>query len=289
MGYRVADYLNIGVTIALMALLALGAHALLPFSSSPADSKDSSGQLGSREPESLRIIPRTAAPLSPQDGPPSGTSPSGSAVLPGSPHVTSPDDSHTGIPIMGSAGIYSNVTDRMLNPRKAVAPLPRRDTALHTLPPKPESPKLEKQGFRGEENSPFGLGSRLGWFGQLRPSASDIFAHLFRSPPPTSSFQALADDGSGIPPDTDGAVGPNHLMVILNRQVGYQDKTGNLLFSESLPSFWSSIPGLTDVFDSKVLYDPYSGRFLLVTLANDFTANSMVLIGVSQTSSPLGG
>jgi len=190
---------------------------------------------------------------------------------------------------MGSAGIYSNVTDRMLNPRKAVAPLPRRDTPLHTLPPKPESPKLEKQGFRGEENSPFGLGSRLGWFGQLRPSASDIFAHLFRSPPPTSSFQALADDGSGIPPDTDGAVGPNHLMVILNRQVGYQDKTGNLLFSESLPSFWSSIPGLTDVFDSKVLYDPYSGRFLLVTLANDFTANSMVLIGVSQTSSPLGG
>ncbi len=36
------------------------------------------------------------------------------------------------------------------------------------------------------------------------------------SPAPTDNFPALGDDNSAIPPDTHGAVGPNHLMVTLN-------------------------------------------------------------------------
>src|SRR5438128_2275913 len=38
------------------------------------------------------------------------------------------------------------------------------------------------------------------------------------SPAPASSFQALSDDNSRIPPDTHGAVGPSHLSVTLNSQ-----------------------------------------------------------------------
>src|SRR5437588_9075688 len=36
------------------------------------------------------------------------------------------------------------------------------------------------------------------------------------SPALSASFLALLDDGTVIPPDTQGSVGPNHLMVILN-------------------------------------------------------------------------
>src|SRR5438552_16008539 len=36
-----------------------------------------------------------------------------------------------------------------------------------------------------------------------------------RSPTLSASFLALLDDGTAIPPDTQGTVGPNHLMVTL--------------------------------------------------------------------------
>src|SRR5688572_29639458 len=39
------------------------------------------------------------------------------------------------------------------------------------------------------------------------------------SPAPTVSFQALPDNNTSIPPDTHGAVGPNHVMTVLNTQV----------------------------------------------------------------------
>jgi hypothetical protein len=177
----------------------------------------------------------------------------------------------------------------MRNPRSIPAPAPRIPTPSLRPAPKPDGVPFEKQGFLPGERGSVGPGSRSAWFGQILPAAADLFGNLFFSPPPTISFQALLDNGSGIPPDSDGAVGPNHLMVIVNRQVGYQDKTGTLLFSESLNSFWTGVPGLTDVFDSKALYDPYSGRFIVVTLANEQSTTSMILLAVSTTSSPLGG
>jgi len=62
-----------------------------------------------------------------------------------------------------------------------------------------------------------------------------------QSPAPLSSFQALADNGTVIPPDTDGAVGPNNLMVAVNSQVVIQDRAGATLGTVSLTGFWSSL------------------------------------------------
>src|SRR5437899_157297 len=107
------------------------------------------------------------------------------------------------------------------------------------------------------------------------------------SPPPASSFAALGDNGFAIPPDTHGAVGPNHLMVTLNTQVRIQDRTGGNLSTVSLNSFWSMLGNLR-VFDPKALYDPYNGRWIFTACADDFLPTTSVLMGVSQTSDPTG-
>jgi len=58
------------------------------------------------------------------------------------------------------------------------------------------------------------------------------------SPSPTNSFQALDDNNTSIPPDTDGAVGPNHVMTMLNTQVRIQNRTGTTNYSTVALSSW---------------------------------------------------
>ncbi|MFL6213183.1 MAG: IPT/TIG domain-containing protein [Blastocatellia bacterium] len=107
------------------------------------------------------------------------------------------------------------------------------------------------------------------------------------SPAPASSFQALNDDNSRIPPDTHGAVGPNHLMVTLNSQVRIQTKAGATISTVSLNGFWATF-GHTNVFDPRVLYDPTAGRWIFISLSDWRTATSSLLVGVSQTGDPTG-
>jgi hypothetical protein len=110
---------------------------------------------------------------------------------------------------------------------------------------------------------------------------------LVASPNPAVNFLALPDSNTSIPPDTHGAVGPNHLMVVLNTDVAVQDRTGAYLSAMPLESFWNSV-GSPDTFDPKVLYDHLSGRWMFTAMANSRSANSAVLMGVSQTNDPTG-
>src|SRR5260221_2348593 len=107
------------------------------------------------------------------------------------------------------------------------------------------------------------------------------------SPAPASSFQALPDNNTAIPPDTQGAVGPNHLMTTLNTQIRIQDRTGVGLNPVSMSGFWASL-GSPSAFDPRILYDPYGGRWIFVAAANGNSTASAGLIGVSQTSDPSG-
>lgn len=107
------------------------------------------------------------------------------------------------------------------------------------------------------------------------------------SPPVTTSFLAALDDGTAIPPDTMGAVGPNHLMTTLNSQVRIQNRSGANLSTVSINSFWASLGGL-DVFDPRVAYDPMAGRWIFSAVANAELSSASVLIGVSATSDPTG-
>ena len=122
---------------------------------------------------------------------------------------------------------------------------------------------------------------------ELSPAAAKtplIGGTPFPSPPLSASFPALGDDGTVRTPDTQGAVGPNHLMVTLNSQVRIQDRAGTTLITMSLEGWWSSF-GASNVLNPRVLYDPYGQRWIFAAIADKDTPSGL-LVAVSQTSDP---
>jgi Lamin Tail Domain len=119
---------------------------------------------------------------------------------------------------------------------------------------------------------------------------------LVPSPGPSQNFQGAIDEAIGggpsgtftIPPDTTGAVGIDKVVNILNNNIVIQDKlSGSVLSLASLNSFWSST-GATGPFDPRIMYDPYNNRWLIAATSNAQTANSSILIGISDTADPMG-
>src|SRR6266850_2069274 len=183
---------------------------------------------------------------------------------------------HAGDPQRGIAGVADrkatvNFTD--LARQEARAPLaPRTPKFVHSPLPGPREPAGSVSPLRDDPMS----------------AAPAEAGPAPLSPAPVSSFQALADDRTATPPDTHGAVGPNHLMTVLNTQILIQDKTGTVLSpAVSMDSFWASL-GNPSAFDPKILYDPYGGRWIFVAAANGSSTASAVLIGVSRTNDPTG-
>jgi hypothetical protein len=109
-------------------------------------------------------------------------------------------------------------------------------------------------------------------------------------------FPALSDSGAIVPPDTNGAVGPNHLMVMLRSQVKIQNRDGTdapfpLL---GLATFWGPVAPVSQVFGPRVVFDPVdydeprdplAARW--VVAACDTKAGvARLLVGVSKTEVP---
>jgi hypothetical protein len=104
-----------------------------------------------------------------------------------------------------------------------------------------------------------------------------------------TSFAAIGDNNSSIPPDTMGAAGPSHLMTMLNTQVRIQNKTGGTISTVSLSTFWTSGTGITGTpFDPLMVYDSIDDRWIATCDANSRSANSEVFFAISATSDPTG-
>lgn len=108
------------------------------------------------------------------------------------------------------------------------------------------------------------------------------------SPLPEVDFQGLDDNGNSIPPDVNGAAGPDHLMVTLNTQIRIMDKSGAPISTIVTESFWQGIPGAGSVFDPKIYYDPYENRWIFVMCSSSDPNVSRVMVAVSETSDPTG-
>ena len=110
------------------------------------------------------------------------------------------------------------------------------------------------------------------------------------SPAPQLTFQGQVDNGTSIPPDCFGAVGPNHVFTAHNQDVRITNKTGVQTSNVSLDAFWTSViatGGMT--FDPKEVYDPYSNRYIITALWLDASGgNGKLLMGVSATNNPTG-
>lgn len=90
-----------------------------------------------------------------------------------------------------------------------------------------------------------------------------------------------------IPPDTMGAVGPNHFAELINSSYAVYDKTGTRTLYSSSDAFFASIrQGGT--FDPRILYDRLSGRWFATILERGVTSgqDNDILLAVSKTSDP---
>ena len=113
------------------------------------------------------------------------------------------------------------------------------------------------------------------------------------APPPAAgaptllaTFRGGQDNNTGIPPDTAGAVGPDHVVNPLNNTISIFDRTGTLLSALPLDDFWATLGIHANTFDPKIIYDPFGARFVLVSMGDAHEPTSSLLIAVSTTADP---
>ena len=101
----------------------------------------------------------------------------------------------------------------------------------------------------------------------------------------------LGLESSFVPPDTMGAVGPNHIVELINgRYSVYRKSDGLRIQTSSLDQFWRnagvSFNGFT--FDPRILYDPFSQRWF-TSSADNASSDNHFLIAVSKSPDPTAG
>ena len=156
--------------------------------------------------------------------------------------------------------------------------------ALAELPPVPEPSGPPEPQEKGETLTPASVPA---------PAPARAEAPTVASPFVSASFLAQTDapisgKKTESPPDTNGAVGLTKLMSTLNSNFVIQRKSdGKVLSRVSMTSFWRPT-GAHKPFDPRVLYDPYSDRWLVAAGDDPTLPSSKILYGISDTGDPEG-
>jgi hypothetical protein len=164
--------------------------------------------------------------------------------------------------------------------------------------------RLQQLANEGRQITPARVGPSGGaesWHG------IDTFSQQPGGPFPTQTiFPGIGFDGYGfddnisetgfvvIPADPIGAAGMDRVISVVNVGIEARDKTGTLLWRDSLRDFFSAAPGNlgTLTFDPKIVYDEYEDRFLVVALERQaisqgaMSNESRIHVAVSKTGSP---
>src|SRR6185503_2355407 len=107
---------------------------------------------------------------------------------------------------------------------------------------------------------------------------------------PCVGYRGLYASGTTIPPDVSAAVGFDHIFMALNDSLRLQNKDGTVVLQQRQQDgngFWSAVD-TTNLFDPKMMYDPYRQRCTFVILTDIRTTTSAILIAISQTADPTG-
>jgi hypothetical protein len=111
------------------------------------------------------------------------------------------------------------------------------------------------------------------------------------SPASCLNYQGLNDNETttGLtPPDVNGSVGINNVMVTLNNGVKIQAlNNGASQLVNTLGGFFAPLSPVF-AFDPKTLYDQYNDRWIVTCPDATNAAQSRLLLAVSQTGNPLG-
>jgi hypothetical protein len=107
--------------------------------------------------------------------------------------------------------------------------------------------------------------------------------------PATSTNFAASGFCEIIVPDTMGAVGTNRIMTMLNCTVRIQDRSGTLLTNSHPTAWWADVgPFALQVFDPRLVYDPFRNRWIAIAAADADRPSSSLLVGVSASGDPGG-
>jgi hypothetical protein len=113
-------------------------------------------------------------------------------------------------------------------------------------------------------------------------------------PPVGVSFEGMnISQGCGgcLPPDTDGAVGPNHYVQMVNTQLAVFNKTTGAMISgpTAIKQLWSSGEcSVRDDGDPIVVYDQLADRWLISQFVSSAAPNFAECIAVSTSPDPTG-
>ncbi len=132
------------------------------------------------------------------------------------------------------------------------------------------------------------------------PQVPPVFDPDFVPEPPEVTFP-LRDGDFGFlgmqatgwtPPDPEIAVGPNHVVLVVNGEIRFRTHAGTSTFAQAIAGssgFWGSVGATSFVFDPVALYDVHSERFIVVAaeLWNEY-ASSAINLAVSDDSDPNG-
>jgi hypothetical protein len=99
-----------------------------------------------------------------------------------------------------------------------------------------------------------------------------------------ASWQGIADSGL-TPPDTNGAIGPNSYLEIVNDKVGIYSRTGTAIATGNLSTLTGDSGFLSDPME---LWDPHTQRFYfsLFRAANTSFSTPRIEWGFSKSANP---
>lgn len=113
-----------------------------------------------------------------------------------------------------------------------------------------------------------------------------------RAPTPTGIGFASMDynnGGGSVPPDPEMAVGPNHIIAVVNVAVAIYDKNGTALLGPVPAGSLYSQPSCTSgLYDPNVLYDEEEDRWIIAFDKGAFSASGGYCLLASQSGNPLG-
>ncbi len=91
-----------------------------------------------------------------------------------------------------------------------------------------------------------------------------------------------------IPPDPNVAVGPNHIVAVVNSRFTIWDKQGNLLKSINADDWFSQLYSNPIAGDPQIIYDHYANRWVMVWHRASSGPPSFLYTAVSDDENPLG-
>ncbi|NOR85977.1 MAG: PKD domain-containing protein, partial [Bacteroidales bacterium] len=191
----------------------------------------------------------------------------------------------------------TNVYAQAVSPEKIVKPVgfdkSKKLSDVTVIPPAyrdrswKEKVIPNKDGFLEEFNLPAALTG-------VDPAIQDYMSGNKSSATVGQNFAGQINMSGIAPPDTDGDVGPNHYMQMVNLAFQIWDKNGNSLYGPADGStLWDGFTGPwtgTNDGDPIVLYDEYADRWIAsqFSLPNYPSGPFYELIAVSETGDPTG-